>query len=89
MNDSSFEIDPLTVTTTTIINKFKIISIQVNLYTSAIITLYLLDESDKVSEIKSLTMSGQDYINWGKDDTYITDWILNTLNLKKKIITTV
>jgi len=83
MNDSNRDISitPITVTTTTVIDKFVIQRVEVKLKESAGIMIDLVDNTGNYAGTRYLTMSGEDYANWGSDDDYLINWIKNNLNV--------
>jgi len=83
MNDSNRDISitPITVTTTTVIDKFVIQRVEVKLKESAGIMIDLVDNTGNYAGTRYLTMSGEDYANWGSDDDYLINWIKNNLNI--------
>jgi len=83
MNDSNRDISitPITVTTTTVIDKFIIQRVEVKLKESAYIVVDLVNNTGNYAGSKYLTISGEDYANWGSDDDYLINWIKNNLNI--------
>jgi len=83
MNDSNRDISitPITVTTTTVIDKFIIQRVEVKLKESAHIVVDLVNNTGNYAGSKYLTVSGEDYANWGSDDDYLINWIKNNLNV--------
>jgi len=83
MNDSNRDISitPITVTTTTVIDKFVIQRVEVKLKESAHIVVDLVNNTGNYAGSKYLTISGEDYANWGSDDDYLINWIKNNLNV--------
>lgn len=71
---------PVDMTTTTTITSFEIDSIEVRLFSSAIIRVNVFAGSYR-TEIRSITLEGDDYINWGNDDHYINAYIAGVLGL--------
>ncbi len=45
--------------------------------------LYQLKNDDNTLIEGNLTMSEQIYSQWGTDDNYVIDWVLNSLNLQR------
>ena len=80
MPDVKYDIQPITVTTTNIMTKISIRRITINLNTSANIMVDLFDDNDRFIQMKNLTLSGEDYSNWGTDDNYIIEWVKQNLN---------
>jgi hypothetical protein len=58
---------------------YRISSFQFN--TSIVFDVVLYDENSSPLEIKKVSMEGDQYLLWGKDDTYAINFILSSLNL--------
>ncbi len=76
---NTYTIEPITITTTKIINKFTIENITVNLFNSVKINVVLFDDNFKPVDYKILTMENEEYKLWGDDDNYIIKWITDKL----------
>ena len=76
---NTYTIEPITITTTKIINKFTIENITVNLFNSVKINVVLFDDTFKPVDYKILTMENEEYKLWGDDDNYIINWITEKL----------
>jgi hypothetical protein len=70
---------PYVITLTKNITKFDIDEIKVNLNQSASIRVFLKNDENEISDIKTITLEGEDYSNWGEDDEYIINYIKNLL----------
>jgi len=83
MSDSNEDISipPVTLTTVTVIDKFIIKRIEIKIKESAGIMIDLVDNTGNSAGTRYLTMSGEDYANWGSDDDYLINWIKNNLNI--------
>jgi hypothetical protein len=79
--NQDISITPVTVTTTTVIDKFIIKIVDVKIKERADIKIDLLDNTGNYAGTKYLSMTGDDYANWGSDDDYLINWIKNNLNL--------
>ena len=65
-----------TITSTKTISQFSIMSININLGTSANIIAGLYDASGNILQTAGFTMSGTDYTNWGNNDIpYVENWV--------------
>ena len=81
-SDEKYDIvPPVTVTTVTIMCKFVIKNVEVDLNQCANIRVDLFDNNDNYAGSRFLVMSGNDYANWGSDDNYLINWVKNNLNL--------
>jgi hypothetical protein len=50
---------------------FKVRVAKVELFSSATLFVEKYDENDRVIETTVVTLSGEDYLNWGGDDNYV------------------
>ena len=65
-----------TITSTKTISQFSILSISVNLATSANIIAGLYDASGNILQTTGFIMSGTDYTNWTNNDIpYVENWV--------------
>jgi hypothetical protein len=79
-------VDKATITTNKEVISIEIESGIVKLNHSAKFTVRLFDSKGKLSDVKSVELSGTDYSNWGTDDSYVVSFILTELGLTKKSI---
>jgi len=49
--------------------------ITINLGVSASFAVMIFDNNNKFVETQSYVMQGEDYTNWGNDDSYVYTWI--------------
>lgn len=66
---------PIPITTTRILSAFEIIDIRLFLHSKAVFIVNLLDEKNDVIEVKTYTLEGADYENWGSDDSYVIYYV--------------
>ncbi len=78
---SKINIQDKTYTTTTVAKSIEIDSAEIKLGESARFMVKLLDENENLVGIERVEISGTDYSNWGSDDQYVIDYILNALGL--------
>lgn len=64
------------------IEKIKIINRNYKLFNSIQLYVEYQDASSNVIKSKEYTIEGSDYLNWGTDDTFIVNWLLNKINLE-------
>ena len=74
-----YSISPFPVVTTKTIVGFRIDRIEISLFKSAIITVILVDNAGSILDIKFLNMIGEDYSKWDADDTYVIEFIKQSL----------
>jgi hypothetical protein len=84
MNDIQINIEDYNLVKTSIINNIKIKIMKIELYKSITLSVSLLTNNINIDN-KIITISGKDYNNWGNDDNYIVNFVLNNLGLTKKI----
>jgi hypothetical protein len=72
-----------TITTSRIVKSMEIDSIEVKLNESARFIVKLLDENNGLVSVEVINLTGDDYSNWGDDDQYVIDYVLNQLSLSK------
>ncbi len=74
-----YPISPCDIVTTKTITSFKIDRIEITLFKSAIITVILLDSAGSLLDVKFINMNGEDYAKWNEDDSYVIDFIKQSL----------
>jgi len=84
MNDIQINIEDYNLVKTSIINNIKIKIMKIELYKSITLSVSLLTNNINIDN-KIITISGTDYNNWGNDDNYIINFVLNNLGLTKKM----
>ena len=70
---------PFEIVSTITVNRFEIDSIDIRLFTSAVIRVNLFDLNGFRASVKNVLMEGEDYANWGNDDQYIVTFVMNSL----------
>ena len=66
----------------TIIKKIVKVNYRVaeyNAFSNAKIAVTLLGENNIIMDQKLLVIDNDDFLNWGTDDSYLTNWIKNIL----------
>ena len=77
----SISIQPTTITTTKIMTSFTINVIQLDLFKSVTVNVMLFGADGNFIEVKTITLSGQDYQKWDNNDQYLIDKIMEILGL--------
>lgn len=72
-------IEPSTQTVTNIITSFIVTVTNVQLFTSAILSVDLLNDEPKLINTVSLVLAGEDYNNWANNDDYIINYVATQL----------
>jgi len=70
---------PFEIISTLTVNRFEIDSIDIRLFTSAVIRVNLFDLNGFRVSVKNVLMEGEDYSKWGNDDQYIVSFVINSL----------
>lgn len=71
------------ITKTSNVTSIEIEAATLELDRSARFPVRLLDENMNLVDIEIITIEGEEYDNWGSDDSYIIDIILGKLNMAK------
>ena len=69
----------LSKTTSMEVNSYNVSVIRVELDVSATLEINILDVSGNLLKICHHTITGDDYSNWGADDTYIRTYVAENL----------
>ena len=78
-NEIKCSIQPYEIQKITSISSFSVEVQQVILFTSANLIVKLYDNSQNLYDIKFLTMSDNDYLNWGGNDNYVLNFVSQKL----------
>ena len=79
MNPPSVPIQPATETTTRIITSFTVNVMRLELFQSVTVNAMLYGADGNFIEVKTLTLSGQDYLDWNNNDQYLIDKVAEKL----------
>ena len=63
------------------ISKIEISVVNITLFESVTISVFLKDVDDNLIDTTYFTLKNEEYDNWGSDDDYILDLILSKLGL--------
>jgi hypothetical protein len=80
-----YTITPCDIITTKTITSFKIDRIEITLFKSAVVTVILLDSANAILDVKFVNMAGEDYAKWNADDTYVIEFIKNSLGFSSVV----
>ena len=69
----------LSKTTSMEVNSYNVSVIRVELDVSAMLEIGILDNSGNLLKICHHTITGDDYANWGADDSYIKKYVADNL----------
>ncbi len=70
---------PLDKVTILTIYSFTLDRIEVDLFNSARIRVNLMDQNNNRIDCTFVTLTGEDYANWGNSDDYIINYVANKL----------
>ena len=85
MDDIKVSIENYNFVQTSVVNNIKIKIVSIDLFKSITLCVTLLDTNNKNVENKIIKLTGDEYSNWGNDDNYIINIVLNKLQLTKKV----
>ena len=80
MDEIKIKVQDSTYTKTMIINNITIRTNRLSLFNSISLGVTLFSDNILV-ENKIIDITGEDYANWGNDDQYIVNFVLNKLGL--------
>ena len=83
MNNIKVNINDYTLVQKSIINNIQINILKIELFKSMTLSVNLLS-NNKLIDSKLMTITGDEYTNWGNDDNYIINLIMTKLNLTRK-----
>lgn len=79
MNHIESDIDTPIQLAPRVVSKIKIQVIDVKLFESVTILVNLLDSNGQLLDNRCFTISGDEYSNWGNDDSYIINLVKSKL----------
>lgn len=79
----SYKVETVERTTTEIteIASFDIQIVSMIMFVNVTLSITTYDENNVYSETVNMTLSGDDYTNWGNDDNYLVDYVVEKLGL--------
>ncbi len=78
-NNKTTSITPFDQTTVKTVHSFSVKVNNVILHTSAKLMVHLHDENNNLIDVKIIEIVGDDYLNWGSNDDYITNFVAQKL----------
>jgi len=78
-SSSIVPIEPSTETTTKIITSFTVNVMRLELFESVTVNAMLYGAQGNFLEVKTLTISGQDYLDWNNNDQYLINKVAQLL----------
>ena len=82
MNDQQVIIVPSIITVNKTITIVTISIQNIVLYESVSCRAILMSDTD-IYSVQTINITGEDYKKWGNDDTYIENFVLNTLGFTR------
>ena len=79
MNSSTVPIEPSTEITTRVITSFTVNVMRLELFQSVTVNAMLYGADGNFIEVKTLTLSGQDYLDWNNNDKYLINKVAEKL----------
>ena len=79
MNPPPVIIEPFITTTTTVTTSFRASCRNVNLYDNASFAVDTFDANNKMLNRQVLTMTTEQYKNWGNNDAYVNNFVADSL----------
>ena len=79
--DKVVQIKPFEQVKTTVVTGMAVRVIRVDLFKSATLHVTLMDSRKSIVESKVVEINGDDYKQWGGDDTFIYQYVANKLGL--------
>ena len=79
MNSSTVPIEPSTEITTRVITSFTVNVMRLELFQSVTVNAMLYGADGNFIEVKTLTLSGQDYLDWNNNDQYLINKVAEKL----------
>lgn len=83
LNSMNIIVEKKDITTVQTISSIEIMDGKINLDSSASFMVKLLGDSDSLIDIRNISLTGEAYSNWGNNDEYVVNYILNELGLVK------
>ena len=78
--ETKYSIVPVVKTTVKTVEKFSITLSNFKLFTSVDILVCCYSETDEFIESHQLTLAGADYLLWDNDDSFLIEFVRNSLN---------
>ena len=81
MDQQITNIQTIQQTDVTNITGYSIVVNEIKLFQSANIRVIFYDENKTVFKVEIFSITGEEYSNWGTDDTYINNLVIQKYNL--------
>jgi hypothetical protein len=81
MNSYNIDVVPKEFVTIRVANSVEMRIQNLNLGVSVDMTCLIKDENGNIFEVKNVSISGEEYTNWGNNDAYLVTTVLSKLEL--------
>jgi len=81
-SNTTINVAPQPQTTVKTVTSFSVNVNNIVLFQSATLNVRLFDENNNYISTQLINISGEDYTNWGNDDTYIANYVAQNLGLQ-------
>lgn len=82
--DASIQIEPLEIVNIRRKTSFSISVISIRLFHSVTLAVNFFDENNVYVDRTDVTVSGEDYANWGADDNYLINYVISKIGVQVK-----
>ena len=83
MNSIKVNVNDYNFVQTSVINNIQINILKIELFKSMTLSVNLFNNA-KIIDTQIMTITGDEYSNWGNDDNYIINLVMTKLNLTIK-----
>jgi hypothetical protein len=81
MNSTTVEVKPKDYITTYTASTVEMRVTDLVINTSVTVNVLIKDSNVNIFQVQNVTLSGEEYSNWGNSDTYLVDTVLSKLGL--------
>ena len=81
MNSTIVEVQPKDYITTYTAQTVELRVTELIINSSVSVNVLIKDRNDSIFQVQNVTLSGEEYNNWGNSDTYLVNTVLSKLGL--------
>lgn len=81
MNSTIVEVQPKDYITTYTAQTVELRVTELIINSSVSVNVLIKDRNDSIFQVQNVTLSGEEYNNWGNNDTYLVNTVLSKLGL--------
>ena len=81
MKSTTVDVQPKDYITTNIARTVEMRVTELVINTSVSVNVLIKDGNGSIFQVQNVTLSGEEYNNWGNSDTYLVDTVLSKLDL--------